>query len=183
MESLGLIFEVHPPLVDEEALKREGPRDLVELTRYLSKAKAQSLAQRFPQAVILGSDQLADAQGQRLDKPGGRERAINQLLQLQGKSHRLITSLCVLSNTQAMVLTDITQIQMRSLKRADIEAYVDLDQPFDCAGSYKIERAGMGLVEKIDSQDPSSIQGLPLISLISALLKLGFQPQQFWSRS
>jgi septum formation protein len=178
LENFGVEFHAHKPLIDEEALKREGPADLVELTRFLARRKAESLRATFPQAVILGSDQLAELRGRRLDKPGTRARAKEQLTQMQGRSHRLITTLVVHSPDLSQSFTDITTIHMRRLSEADIEDYLDVDQPYDCAGSYKIEKAGIALVQLVESQDPSAIQGLPLISLTTALLKMGIPLSQ-----
>jgi septum formation protein len=180
LEQLGIAFEAFKPLVDEELLKVDGPSDLVELTRYLALHKAESLRARFKDAVIVGSDQLAEIDGERLDKPGTRDRAIAQLEKLQGRAHRLITSLVVSAPTQIQTFTDITTIRLRSLTRAEIEAYVGLDQPLDCAGSYKIEKAGIALVESLESKDPSAIQGLPLISLGHALRTLGYDWAGLW---
>ena len=173
LEQMGLAFTAIKPEVDEEELKTTGPVDPHELTRYLASHKANSLRTRFPQAVILGSDQLVELNGRRLDKPGTRARAIEQLTALQGHAHRLITSLVMASPTRVQTFTDVTTITLRSLTSAEVLAYVELDQPLDCAGSYKIEQAGMALVERLESRDPSAIQGLPLLSLSEGFLKLG----------
>lgn len=172
LENFGLDFIAARPDVDEDELKERGPEDLVELTRYLSFHKAESLRRKFPAAVILGSDQLVELGGRRLDKPGTAERAFEQLRSLQGRSHRLITSLCVLAPDATFTFTDITTLHLRTLSDEDLRAYLACDKPYDCAGSYKIERGGMGLVERLESQDPSAIQGLPLISLTNALRQL-----------
>lgn len=173
LENLGLSFISDRPLADEEELKMRGPTDLVELTRFLSFHKANSLRAKYLDAVILGSDQLAEVDGQRLDKPGSHAKAFEQLQRMQGRSHRLITSLCVLAPTSTFTFTDITTLHMRKLSNSQIESYLIQDNPYDCAGSYKIERGGMALIERLETGDPSAIQGLPLISLTSALLQLG----------
>ncbi len=172
LENFGLRVEAVKPTVDEEELKRQGPRDLPELTRFLAAEKAASLRARFPHAVILGADQIAELGEQRLDKPGTRAKACSQLLQLQGRSHRLLTSLVVLTPTQTQVHTDITTIHLRTLNTQQIERYLDLDQPYDCAGSYKIEKAGLALVSRIESEDFSAIQGLPMIALTTIFNQL-----------
>lgn len=175
LENFGLSFRALSPKVDEEQLKLTGPRDLIELTRYLAFHKAESLAKDFSGDVILGSDQLAEIDGQRLDKPGSFERAQAQLELMQGRAHRLITSLSVIAPTATYTFTDITVLHMRKLSPAEIKAYLEIDKPFDCAGSYKIEKAGMGLIERLETQDPSAIQGLPLISLTTAFKNLGLE--------
>ncbi|MGE3682578.1 MAG: nucleoside triphosphate pyrophosphatase [Bdellovibrionales bacterium] len=181
LENFGLRFEAHIPRVNEDELKRRGPTDLVELTRFLALEKAQSLRAGFPNAVLLGSDQLVEWNGSRFDKPGTPEAALAQLSTLQGRTHRLITSLAVLAPAQAALhFTDITEIRLRPLGLDDLKAYIALDQPLDCAGSYKIERAGMGLIETIESRDPSAIQGLPLISLTAAFCQLGIPLAKLW---
>lgn len=181
LENFGLRFEALAPRVDEEALKAQGPSDLIELTRHLSLKKAESLVPEFDQAIIIGSDQLAELSGRRLDKPGSRENAIRQLKELNHKTHRLITSLAVISPLKTVVATNVTQIKLRRLTDEEIEAYVDLDRPIDCAGSYKIEKAGLALAESIQTDDPSAIQGLPLIALTRALNDLGLHLPQLWS--
>lgn len=173
LEAFGLKFTPMKPAVDEDALKRHGPSDLAELTRFLAKAKAESLRQSHPHALIIGSDQLVDLAGERLDKPGTRERARAQLLQMQGRSHRLITSVALVHGTEVFLHTEITTIRLRPLAASEIDDYLDVDQPYDCAGSYKIERAGIGLLESVSGNDPSAIQGLPLIGLCEGLRKLG----------
>lgn len=182
LESFGLAFTAERPDVDEAQLKKEGPSELTELTRFLAEKKALSLIRRFPEAVILGSDQLAELDGERLDKPGTREAAAAQLRKLSGKSHRLITSLAMIYKGRTLLFTDITGIRMRKLSEDVISAYLDLDSPLDCAGSYKIEKAGLSLVEELESRDPSAIQGLPLLSLMRGLETFGIPVQALWRK-
>lgn len=182
LENFGLKFTAVRPKVDEEALKAEGPRDLAELTRFLAVSKAMSLREDFPAAVILGSDQLVEFQNQRLDKPGTREKAKAQLLKMQGETHHLITSLSVTAADRVLTFTDVTLVKMRRLSEGLVDAYLDLDEPFDCAGSYKFEKAGLGLIESVESADPSAIQGLPLLSLVKGLEGLGLHLNQLWEK-
>lgn len=182
LQALGLRFISEQPLVDETALKKEGPKDLTELTRFLALRKAESLKAKHPAAILLGGDQIAELDGVRLDKPGTREAALVQLKKLRGRTHRLITSIALVSPLKTLQRTDVTSLTLRHLSDEEIAAYVDLDQPFDCAGSYKIERAGIGLIESIDSKDPSAIQGLPLISLMHGLNELGLSLTNLWSK-
>ena len=181
LESFGMQFQAVKPLVDEAELKLKGPEDLVELTRFLAGQKAESLRAQFPGAILLGSDQLVELEGARLDKPGNHAGAANQLARLQGKTHRLLTSLSVRAPHASYVFTDITRVTLRPLTPAQIEAYLRQDQPYDCAGSYKIERAGLALVARVETQDPSAIQGLPLISLSEGLQKLNIPWMEWWS--
>jgi septum formation protein len=181
LEALGLKFVCVRPEVDEEALKAAGPKDLVELTKYLSLAKAKSLVRTYPTAVIIGSDQVAELDGRRLDKPGTQENAEAQLQMMSGRSHRLITSLAVLAGGVERVETEITEIQFRQLEPSTIAAYVKQDNPIDCAGAYKIEKAGLSLIKRIDGDDPSAIQGLPMIKLVACLEDLGLSLNFLWS--
>lgn len=168
---LGVPFNAEKPLIDEEKEKDPSlsPRALAE---HLARLKAQSL--KGPGRVVIGGDQLVQFQGKILGKPHTREKAIEQLFRMQGQTHELVTAICVFDGDEAHPFTDITRVQMKELSRDQIARYVDLDQPLDCAGSYKIEKHGMMLFEKIESQDFSAIQGLPLLALSHILQKLGF---------
>lgn len=181
LENFGLKFLAEKPQVDEDALKLQGPKDLTELTRYLSAQKALSLKEKYPEAVILGSDQLTDLAGLRLDKPGTHEKAFAQLKKMSGQEHRLITSLSVFYQGTTLNYTDVTRIRLKILSDEMIEAYLKLDQPYDCAGSYKIERAGLSLVEAIESKDPSAVQGLPILSLVRAFESLNLKLTEHWN--
>jgi septum formation protein len=182
LEAFGISFQTMAPKVSEESLKVSGPKDLAELTRYLALKKAESLKAAFDNAVIVGCDQIAEVGGERLDKPGDTPQAVAQLKKLQGKTHRLITSLAVVSPLKTIQHTDVTTLTMRTLTDEEIHEYIRLDLPFDCAGSYKIEKAGLALMVDVTTHDPSAIQGLPLIALSKALLELGLSPSQMWSR-
>jgi septum formation protein len=152
------------------------------LTRFLAIHKAESLTGQFPKAVILGCDQIAAFEGRRLDKPGSRAAAIDQLLRLQARRHTLVTSLAVIApKNKQILITDTTTLQLRKLSREEIEAYVDQDKPFDCAGSYKIECAGLALIERLETCDPSAIQGVPLMGLTHAFMELGLSLNQIWN--
>lgn len=180
MASFGLRFKAERPLVDENQLKREGPEDLVELTRFLSHQKALSLRAKYPDDIILGSDQLVEWQGKRIDKPGNEESAWRQLKEMSDSEHRLITSLAMIHKNQDLLFTNITKIRFKKLNDSIIHRYLQLDQPFDCAGSYKIEKAGLSLIESLQTDDPSAIQGLPMMSLMRGLDKLNIPVTDFW---
>lgn len=181
LTAFGIPFTAQSPKVNEDDLKKTGPQDLAELTRFLALKKAESLAADYPEAIIIGSDQLAELSGERLDKPGGQEQALNQLRRMAGRTHQLITSVAVIYKGQRLVETEITRLHMRQVDDRFLKAYVALDQPYDCAGSYKIERAGLALLDRIEGTDPSAIQGLPLISLTRLFTRLGVSPDQLWS--
>lgn len=178
--NLGVKFVADSPLIDEEAMKKIGPKDLYELTRFLAEKKATSLLSKYPEDVIIGSDQLVDFEGIRLDKPGTEEMAEQQLKLLSGKSHRLITSLCLRLREKVMLFTDVTVIHFKVLNDIVIKNYVALDSPIDCAGAYKIERGGLALIDKLVSEDPSAIQGLPIMSLVRGLEQAGLKIESFW---
>ena len=180
LTQFGLNFHSHTPRVDEEELKSQGPKDLPELTRFLAEQKARSLIFDFPTALLLGSDQIVEFNGQRLDKPGDHAKAQAQLEVLSGHEHRLITSLALLFGGRTLLYTDTTVVRLKKLSPALIHAYLELDTPFDCAGSYKIEKAGMGLIDEVRTQDASAIQGLPLLSLVRGLSELGIALETLW---
>lgn len=159
---LAYSFTAQPPLIDEENEKdpQLSPRALAEKLAYL-KAQSLSAAER----IVIGGDQLVAFEGRILGKAHTPEKAVEQLLSMQGKMHELVTAICVFSGNKAIPYTDITRMHMKKLSREQIERYVQLDQPTDCAGSYKIEKHGIMLFDKIESEDFTAIQGLPLIAL------------------
>lgn len=173
LERLGLPFEVARPEVDEAALPGESPRDLA---IRLAQAKAQAVAcQRSDGAWALGSDQVADIDGQPLGKPGGHSAAIEQLRAMSGRVVRFHTALCLAhADGRLHADCDLTEVHMRHLSDAEIGRYVDAEQPFDCAGSFKSEGLGISLFERIDNHDPSALVGLPLIATCRLLRMAGF---------
>jgi septum formation protein len=173
MERLGLPFQVARPEVDEAALPGESPRDLAVR---LAQAKAQAVAcQRGDGAWALGSDQVADIDGQPLGKPGGRSAAIEQLRAMSGRVVRFHTALCLAhADGRLHADCDLTEVHMRHLSDAEIGRYVDAEQPFDCAGSFKSEGLGITLFERIDNRDPTALVGLPLIATCRLLRAAGF---------
>lgn len=177
LERLGVPFQAVSPACDEEALKDPAlaPQALAE---FLAEAKAGSIAERQPDAVVIGSDQLAAIeQGGTwsiLGKPGTTQRAVDQLAMLSGRSHVLITALVVARGGERWRHTDLTTLTMRPLARAALERYVAADQPLDCAGAYKLECRGIALFEAISSSDSSAITGLPLLALTRILTGLGY---------
>ena len=175
LERLGVPFEARAPLCDEQALKKQfvqlTPKELAEA---LAEAKAASLCSTVPDATLIGGDQLACLNGTILDKPGTHARALEQLAQLSGHTHELITAIAVWSAGRWIKHTDVTKLGMRHLSAEQIERYLRADQPYDCAGSFKLEQRGMALFEKIESEDHSAVTGLPLLALSRILIELGF---------
>ncbi|MGE0756445.1 MAG: nucleoside triphosphate pyrophosphatase [Pirellulaceae bacterium] len=173
VERLGLEFCCAAPGLDEDAWKATvaDPRQLAE---QLAEAKARCVFERKPAAAVIGSDQLVAWQGRTLGKPGSRERAIDQLKCLAGTTHELVTAVCILTPQRRWAHTDVARLRMRALRRDEIERYVDADQPWDCAGAYKLESRGIVLFESIESVDQTAITGLPLMALTSILREIGF---------
>ena len=171
---LGLEFSTHAPKVDEDSYKNRGldPRTLAET---LAQAKARAVANDFPHACIIGSDQLAVIDHTILGKPGTVDQAILQLQRLAGRAHQLITSVCIYSSDQEITFTDITTLHMKAWDQDALRRYIEHDQPLNCAGSYKLESQGIALFQAIESADHTAIVGLPLLQTAEALRQVGFQ--------
>ena len=173
LERLQLPFEVARPEVDETRRINESARDLAVR---LAQAKAAAVAaQQTDHAWALGSDQVAELYGQSLGKPGGRQAAIAQLQAMGGHHVRFHTALCLAHpDGRSISDIDVTDVHFRTLDDVEIARYVDAEQPFDCAGSFKSEGLGITLFERIDSQDPTALVGLPLIATCRLLRQAGF---------
>ena len=165
-------FECLAPHVDESRQPGETPR---ELALRLARRKAAAGVHLRPGALVLGSDQVAALGDITLGKPGTAARAVDQLLQCAGQVVEFHTAVCVLGPGEAQELShsDTTRVHFRPLTRLEAEHYVAVDQPLDCAGSFKVERRGVLLLDRIDSHDPTALQGLPLIWVGGALRSLG----------
>lgn len=172
LERLQLPFVCESPQVDEDPQPGEDP---CSLALRLAQAKAASVAARFPGAVVIGSDQVAERDGALLGKPGTRQRCIEQLSASSGRTVQFLTAVCVAGPAagQRESHVDRTVVRFRPLDAAEIARYVDLDQPFDCAGGFKAESLGIVLFDAIDSCDPTALTGLPLIWLSGALRRAG----------
>jgi septum formation protein len=169
---LGLPFAVAAPDIDEAALPAEAPaRTAVRL----AEAKARDVAIRYPDALVIGSDQIADCAGQPVGKPGTRDAAVIQLRTLSAKTvvfHTAVALVDAASGRCRTALVDVVST-FRALRSADIDAYLDREAPFDCAGSVKSEGLGIVLFERIESDDPTALIGLPLIALSRLLREEG----------
>ena len=171
---LGLPFETEAPGVPESQIEGELPMDRA---LRLALAKAQAVAARHPDALIIGSDQVAAADPGVLEKPGNATRAVAQLAQLSGATARFYTACALICRDAGLRLAhlDTTRVTLRALSAAEIERYVARDAPYDCAGSFKAESLGITLFESIESSDPTALIGLPLIWLAGALRSAGHQ--------
>lgn len=169
---LRLGFTTARPEVDETARPGEAP---AQLAQRLALAKAAAIAAHAPDAWVIGSDQVAELDGRPLGKPGGRAAAIAQLTAMAGRSVHFHTAVAVVhGNALAGHALDHTCVQVRALAADEIARYVDAEQPFDCAGSFKCEGLGIALFAAIHSQDPTALVGLPLIATARLLREAGF---------
>ena len=172
LERLRIPFIPMAPECDETPHPGEPP---IDLSRRLARDKAVSLSDQFAEALIIGSDQVAELDGQPLGKPGTHEKAVIQLEQASGKAVGFHTAACVV-DTRTMAIyeyVDRTEVHFRQLNEEEIESYLSAEQPYDCAGSFKSEGLGIALFRGIQNQDPSAIMGLPLIWLSQALMGCG----------
>ena len=175
LHRLRMPFEVVAPQVDETALTGEQP---AELALRLALAKARAVARNHPQAAVIGSDQVADLDGQAIGKPGTHERALDQLRAMSGRTVIFQTAVAVVrrdNGFEASALVPVT-VRFRRLGEAEIERYLRLEQPYDCAGSAKSETLGIALLDAIESDDPTALVGLPLIKTCALLRQAGLDP-------
>lgn len=171
---LGLSFEAIAPVCDEEALK-DPSLSPTALACMLAREKAASVAASRPDAFVIGADQVVDLGGVVLGKPHTVEAAIAQLSAMSGRAHALVTAFALRAPDGSTVEhVDLHHMTMRPLSRAECARYVAADSPLDCAGSYKIERLGIALFDRIEGEDFTAIEGLPLIALAKALRAAGF---------
>lgn len=170
---LCLPFTCQSPGVEESAVPGESA---VELAERLALEKAVSVARRFPSAFVIGADQVAECRGSMVGKPGSKGRAVEQLQQFSGQDVLFFSSLSVVCQDVGYreVETVPTRVQFRELSEDEIRRYVALDDPLDCAGSFKSEAAGPVLLRSMVSEDPTAIIGLPLIALARMLRSAGF---------
>lgn len=174
LKKLYLSAEIVPPNIDERAYPNEHPEALA---RRLSEAKAMAVAQRV-NGIIIASDQVASVDGHILGKPGNARRAIEQLSLCVGKDVTFFTGLCVYNTRSNHLQVDVVPftVKFRALTHREIERYVEREQPFDCAGSFKSEGLGICLFESLTGDDPNALIGLPLIRLCAMLRQEGINP-------
>lgn len=169
---LGLTFECMAPGTDETPQADEPPAALV---MRLAEAKATAVAQRYPESLVIGADQVAELGEKILGKPGNHARAVQQLTAQSGRAVTFHTAVCVrlAAAGRQIAHLDTTRVYFRRLSAQEIERYLRAEQPYDCAGSFKSESLGISLFERIESQDPTALMGLPLIALCRFLRELG----------
>ena len=169
---LCLPFDVCSPDVDETPLDGESP---LALAQRLALAKAQAVAQQYPQHVVIGSDQVADLHGTPLGKPGTHQRAVEQLQRMRGHTVHFHTAMAVVHLASGLCLQDTATVNVvfRQYSDDEIERYLLREQPYDCAGSAKSEGLGIAMLERIDSDDPTALIGLPLIRTARMLRQAG----------
>ncbi|MFZ9509743.1 MAG: Maf family nucleotide pyrophosphatase [Burkholderiaceae bacterium] len=174
LSRIGVPFETAAPQVDETPLPGETP---AQIARRLALAKARAVARRFPQAVVIGSDQVADLAGEPLGKPGTHERATEQLRRMRGRTVVFQTALAVVCEATGFTAEDLApvEVRFRDLSDSEIEHYLRAEQPYDCAGSAKSEGLGIALLEAIHSDDPTALVGLPLIRTCRMIRAAGIE--------
>jgi septum formation protein len=172
LRRLGIPFETVSPAVDETCRAEERPLDLV---IRLSELKAKVFMDRYPGALIIGSDQCAVVDGEILGKPGGFEQALQQLKKVSGKAVDFHTGICLLDTDSRETQTDdvIYKVQFRLLTSAQLCNYLHKEKPYNCAASIRSDRLGIALFERMEGDDPNALVGLPLIRLVSMLEKAG----------
>ncbi|HCE39848.1 MAG: septum formation inhibitor Maf [Alcanivorax sp.] len=169
---LGLAFDHHSPDIDESARPGETPTELV---LRLARAKAAALAHRHPDALIIGSDQVAVIDGEVLGKPGDRDTAVAQLRRASGRTVTFLTGLCLLNaeTGRPQSACERFTVHFRHLRDTQIERYIEVEQPLNCAGSFKSEGLGIVLFKSLEGRDPNALVGLPLILLTDFLAAEG----------
>jgi septum formation protein len=181
IEKIGIDFDYLKPEIDEEAIKNkllsenQTPQQIAERLSY---AKGLSIADKLSKQepwLVLSGDQVVSFNNQCLGKPRDLAGSMQQLMKLQGQTHELITCVSLFSNTGVQNYTQITKLKMHSLSPDEVHNYVIKDEPYDCAGSYKIELSGISLFESILSDDFSAIQGLPMLWLTKKLREYGYE--------
>ena len=175
LSRLGLPFSVASPDTDESPLPGEAAETLA---LRLAEAKARAVAAAYPQALIIGSDQVAIANGKIYGKPGTHERAVAQLQELSGQSVNFYTALCLYDsrNDSRQICGVPTQVKFRSLSNSEIENYLAREPAYNCAGSAKSEGLGIALLDSLSGDDPNALVGLPLIALCAMLRQVGMNP-------
>jgi len=168
----GLSFQVVNSQIEEESFL--DPRRPSGTCRLLARLKALEVQKLYPESLIIGSDQLAYSKGQLFGKALTEKQAIDNLIQLQGKTHKLYTAVCMLWGSKKFSYVSKSVLTMRRLSVSQIRQYILKDQPLKAAGTYHLESLGIGLFEKIKTEDFNSIEGLPLIQTMNQLIKWGY---------
>jgi septum formation protein len=172
LQRFGIPFDCESPEIDETALNNESP---LELVGRLAVKKAEAVSRQYPQAVVVGSDQIAVFDGQVIGKPGTHQAARKQLSSFSGQVVEFLTAISVLCRESdfSEQYTDCTRVCFRTLQDEEIERYLQQEKPYDCAGAFKAESLGIVLFERIISEDPTALIGLPLIRTAAMLRSAG----------
>jgi len=174
LQRFGIPFDCASPDIDESAADNESPYDLV---GRLALQKAEAISQQHPQSIVIGSDQMAVFDGQMVGKPGTHQAAMKQLSSFSGQVVEFLTAVSVLCQQSGFSeqYTDRTRVCFRTLQHDEIDRYLKQEKPYDCAGAFKAESLGIVLFERIISEDPTSLIGLPLIRTAAILRRAGLQ--------
>jgi septum formation protein len=174
LQRFGLPFDCYSPEIDETAQVDESPTDLVSR---LALQKARAISESYPQSVVIGSDQLAVFKHKIIGKPGNHQTASKQLASFSGEVVEFLTAVSVVHDESGFTeqYTDRTQVCFRDLQNEEIERYLLKEKPFDCAGAFKAESLGIVLFERITSEDPTALIGLPLIRTAAMLRRAGLK--------
>ncbi len=174
LERLGVDFITESPEIDESRRPNESANQLV---KRLSLEKAGAIAEKYENALIIGSDQVAVIEGKILGKPGSVEKACDQLKMASGRHVTFLTGLCLLNSKTGHSQVDLVpySVYFRDLTEDQIKTYVEKEQPLNCAGSFKSEGLGVALFQKMEGEDPTALIGLPLIRLVSMLQEEGIE--------
>ncbi|MCG1053977.1 septum formation protein Maf [Mycetohabitans sp. B5] len=172
LQRLRVTFDVDVPAIDETPLPHEAPAGTA---LRLAEAKARAVAARSGDALVIGSDQVATLAGRQIGKPGDHARALEQLRTMRGRDVEFHTALCLYDprNDTARCTDVVTRVRFRNLPDTELNAYLQMERPYDVAGSAKSEGLGIALLEAIDSDDPTALIGLPLIALTDMLRQAG----------
>ena len=173
LQRLRLPFQTVAPLVDETPQPAEPAGDLA---ARLARAKALAVSTRMPGAVVIGSDQVAVCEGRLLGKPGDFARAVEQLRLMSGREVAFHTAVAVTNGARTEEDVVVTRCHLRLLRDTEIDHYLHAEQPFDTAGSAKVESLGIALMQRIESDDPTALIGLPLIAVTRMLMNFGINP-------
>lgn len=174
MDRLGIPYEAAAPACDEEGLDH---LPVPERALALAVRKARSVAPLHPEALVIGSDQIAEVEGESLRKPGSFEAARESLRRLRGREHRLVTGVAIFDAREGRVegALDTAVLRMRDLGDEEIDSYLRREEPYDCVGAYRIEGLGAALFESVGTEDPTGIVGLPLMKVTRLLARFGVE--------
>jgi septum formation protein len=176
LQRLGLPFTSTKPLIDEDQLKQKfAQMPAVDLAENISYEKGYAVFEKNKKALVISGDQLVSIRSEVLGKPGGFEQALTQLKMLNNRTHHLVTSITLFWDDQVVKYNHITTLKMKNLSEDEMTRYLQKEQPYDCAGSYKIEKNGITLFESIECDDFTAIQGIPMIWLSNRLKEMGYE--------